>query len=389
MRRTVTIAALVIVPLVALGVWIARNTYWEEIQVPLPLEGEARTNPFYAAARFAGKLGAQTSFHRALSVPAPDAVIVVSGWHWGRSARQREALEQWVESGGRLVADDTLLGSDAFAQWSGIVRAYRDTDDTEAESETKGFQHCRQFTEATVATASEASQPAAHARKWLCDFDWESSLHATRRATWVIREGSNNQAIRVTIGRGSVTIVNGSPFVFRGLFDGDHGWLLVAATELQRGDVVQFLTEADHPSLLALIWRHGASLVILTLVIIGMVLWRGAVRLGPMAPLPARGRRSLAEQIRGSGQFTLRYGDGEPLHAASVRALEETAARRISGYARLPKGERAAAIAALGGFDRHSLAKAMYHSGLRNTNELGDTLTVLETARRRLLLDHT
>ena len=46
--------------------WIASNTYWAEVTMPMPPKGEALTNPFYAAQRFAEALGARTSWDRQL-----------------------------------------------------------------------------------------------------------------------------------------------------------------------------------------------------------------------------------------------------------------------------------------------------------------------------------
>ena len=50
--------------------YIARNTYWDEISIPTPLRGEAVTNPFYAAQRFAEALGARTEWRQALGTLA-------------------------------------------------------------------------------------------------------------------------------------------------------------------------------------------------------------------------------------------------------------------------------------------------------------------------------
>ena len=47
------------------------------------------------------------------TAPPADSVIVLSAWHWNLSAGRREALERWVESGGRLVVDRTLVGGEA------------------------------------------------------------------------------------------------------------------------------------------------------------------------------------------------------------------------------------------------------------------------------------
>ena len=51
--------------------------------------------------------------------------------------------------------------------------------------------------------------------------------------------------------------------------------------------------------------------------------------------------------IRGTGQFTLRFGGGRALYAAQVRALQEAAERQIPAYSRLGGTERVAALAQL------------------------------------------
>ena len=123
----------------------------------------------------------------------------------------------------------------------------------------------------------------------------------------------------------------------------------------------------------------------LLLLFAAFLLWRGAMRFGPLAPALIAARRSLADQIRGSGRFALHYGDGQSLHTACVRALEEAARRRISGYASLEPDERAAALARVTGFDRFSLSAAIYHPGRRTTGELHRTIALLEAARRETL----
>jgi hypothetical protein len=114
-------------------------------------------------------------------------------------------------------------------------------------------------------------------------------------------------------------------------------------------------------------------------------LWRSGVRLGPLAAARPPARRSLAEQIRGTARFLVRHGGGCALHAATLRALDEAAARRVAGYGRLERTQRCDALAALTPFTSEALAAAVHDSGLRRPRELGATLTVLETARRHIL----
>ena len=386
MRRTSVIALLVAVPLVALVWWVASHTYWVDIKVPRAPAGEAVVNPFYPAQRLAEALGARTAWDRTLTIPPTDSVMVLSDWHWSLSAGRRQALEHWVESGGRLVVDATLAGSEKeFERWSGIVRAYLKENDRPKPARPADDQECRQFQEERDGKPVGASD----ALRWVCDVDDESSLSSERTAAWALRDASGVQAMRLQVGRGSVTVINATPFRRWHLFDGDHGWLFVAATQLRRGDELHFLAEGTQPSLLALMWLHGGPVVALALALLALVLWRGGVRFGPLAAPPATARRSLAEQIRGSGQFALRHGGGEPLLAAAGRALDEAAQRRIPGYVRLSTKARASALAQLTGFDLHALAAAIHGARLRRPQELRSTIALLEAARRQTLIERT
>jgi hypothetical protein len=179
-------------------------------------------------------------------------------------------------------------------------------------------------------------------------------------------------------------MINGTPFDNDEIFDGDNALLFVAATRLDRGARILFLSEEKSTPLLALMWKHGAPVVLLSLGVIALALWRGSLRFGPPAGVPDPARRSLAEQIVGTGRFTLRFGGGRALHAAAVRALHETANRYVSGYGSMHGDERIAALAGNTGMDESSLAEAIKYSGPRSAGELRKVVALLETARRRI-----
>ena len=385
MTRARIISVLVGLSLVSLIAWVANHTSWEDTQVPMPPKGEALTNPFYVVQRFAEALGAHTAWDRVLAPPPTGSVIVLSAWHWNLSSGRREALERWVESGGRLVIDRTLAGGESeFERWSGIVRGHRDLDRTQFAA--ADHQLCGRFQEEQNGIPSSESSETLYL---ICELDGGSFLTTRKSPVWALRDASGIQALRVEVGRGSVTVINATPFRERSLFEGDHGWLFVAATEMRRGDEVHFMSEDAHASLLALLWQHGAPVVVLTLALVALVLWRGGVRFGPLAAAPVAARRSLVEQIRGTGQFALRQGSGDSLHTASVRALDEAAQRRVPVYASLTASERAAALARLTGFDRDALARAVRHGRVRRAHDLRGTIALVETARRRTLMKHT
>jgi hypothetical protein len=211
-------------------------------------------------------------------------------------------------------------------------------------------------------------------------------LSTNRKYTWRLRDrDGRTQALRIPIGRGSVTLVNSMAFGNTDLLCGDSALLFTAATQLHRADEIEFLTDGTGGSLLALLWRYGSPVITLSGLLIVLWLWRSGVRFGPLEAVPDPARRSLAEQIRGTGQFTLRFGGGKALYAATVRALNEAAARRVAHYERLGGEERVAALASVTGLGAGELSAALNEPAARRPKEIRRTIAFLEAARRRIV----
>jgi hypothetical protein len=212
-----------------------------------------------------------------------------------------------------------------------------------------------------------------------------TSLMSFGKVIWALHDGSDVQAVRVTKGHGSVTWINAAPFGNSSLLDGDDAGLFIAAAQLRGGDEIHFLSDERYDSLPLLAWRFGAPVVGLVVLLILLALWRQSARFGPLAAPLETARRSLAEQIRGTGHFAMRFGAGESLHSAIVRALEEAATRRIPGYRHLPQGERIAQLARATGLEAATLAAAHQNSAAPGSKDLSRAFALLETARRRIL----
>jgi hypothetical protein len=365
-----------------IGYWMATRTYWADTVVPMPPRGEALTNPFYAAERFVSALGGRGLHDRTFIAPPSNAIVVLSGWNWNLSASRRERLQQWVESGGRLVLDRTVNGGPELERWAGIRRQDRQSaEDTDGRTPPARSPCVRVEQVRNEREVVDAGRP-----HWLCDLDFGSVLTTARTADWLLREKTVGvQAARMRVGRGTVSMINGTPVRYRAIFDGDHGWLLAASTQMRRGDDVHFLTEGDAPSLVALMWTYGAPVVWLSLTVVGLLLWRAGVRLGPLTPPPVSIRRSLGEQISGTGRFALAHEDGESLHAATAQALDVAARRRIPGWGRLQARERIDALARAGDVAPDELADALRHPAMRGPTQVRGALALIETVRRRLL----
>jgi len=362
--------------------WIATHTYWTDEMVPQYPRGEAVRDPFYAAEHLTRALGARASRDRVWRLPAENAVIVTGYWDWDRNSTHREQLQHWVESGGRLVTDFYLGESGVFTRWSGISREIVRANTDHPPSKPKP-RACRDEVESGVSLWPAAATPRHYE---LCTPHFGNSfLASTRTPVWKVADASGAQALRISVGRGSVTVVNGDPFTHVTFLQGAHAALFVAATQLHSGDEVHFLSDADHASLLTLTWRFGAPVVVLLLAALALCLWRAAPRFGPTMASPDTARRSLAEQIRGTGQFLLRVGDGPALHAATVRALLAAAAGRISAFSSLSSVERIDRLAHATGFSPAALAAAVNYTGARRANELCSAIALLEAARREIL----
>jgi hypothetical protein len=386
MTRRYLPALLITAAVAILVVWIARNTYWEENDVPVWPKGEAAVNPFYAAQRFAELLGAHTQWrHEIAALPPQHAVVVAGVWNWNLIPSRRERLQQWVAAGGRLVVDHGLIGDEReLERWTGVTWVPVDAEGKSAACR-RNAPTCSNDSPCAGLDVDGTESVAARSRTryTVCNFDATTRLTFGRKASWALRDDRGGiQALRVAIGRGSVTMINGWPFGNHYLFSGDHALLFTAATQLHRGEQVYFLSDDSGPALLGLMWSYGAPAIVLALTLVALWLWRSGVRFGPLAALPDMARRSLAEQIRGTGQFTMRFGGGQALHAAAARALREAAELHIAHYARLQSEHRIATLARLTALNPGELSEALNYAGPRRPSELLRTIALLESARR-------
>jgi len=386
MNRRVIIMGLVGVAVIALAWWIASNTYWEEYDRNTGLQGEALTNPFYAAQRLAGLLGAHTKLrHEIMTAPPRGAALVLGDWNWDIIPERRERLERWVQDGGRLVVLRNMLAERQFTAWSGVTQTQARKIKRGKEREPKKCIPAAAIP-CPPPSSSPVEDPGAPARRWnICNLPGWTYLTTSRHASWQLNDTEGRtQTLRLEIGRGSVTIVNADPFTEDSLVCGNDPQFFVAATQLHSGDLVEFLTEGTGASIPQLAWTYGAPIVMLVALLIVLWIWRSSVRFGPLMAVPDAARRSLAEQIRGTGRFTLRFGAGSALHAAAVRALNETAARRVPHFERLAGEARMEALAPIASLSASELSAAFNRAVARNPHELRNAIATLELARRHM-----
>jgi len=412
-----TLAALL---LVAAGTWLAFNTEWVDVELPPELRGPAKTDPLYTFKRFSATLGVDLSTPNNLDrLPPPGATLVLSSWFWDLFPQRVTALQRWVEAGGHLVLPSYDHYGPELA-WTTIasipppaLKAPRpapaassgddEEDEADAENETEE-RHAPPaprpppprmgppiaLPRTKPAACPKLSEPVgvppafgAH-RNYVTCLGSVSILRSRNAPQWAVDNARGHVLLRVPLGQGSVTAANMRlPIYGTALLDNDDAVLLTAALRLARGQQLWLVVDETRPPLLTTLWRNGAPVILLGAFALALALWRVGARFGPRLPALPTARRSVGEQIRGTAAFIAHHG-GRALHHAQLRALDSCARSRVHGYDALIVGERAAVLAPLVDIDMHTLARAM---NPELSKHLPSALALLETARRRLLLN--
>jgi hypothetical protein len=422
-----TQTALAALLLAGAGAWLAFNTEWVDVDVPPELRGPAKSDPLYTFKRFSATLGVELSTPDNLDrLPPPGATLVLSSWFWDMFPERTAALKRWVEAGGHLVLPTYEYYGPELA-WTTIksipprtLKAPRpasaasssDDDDDDGEDEDEAMRKAQER-DATPAARRPPTQrigppavlPGAHAvacpklrepadlppafgthRDYTTCLSGASILQSGSTAQWGVDNSRGHLMLRVALGKGSVTAVNARlPVYGTTLLGNDDALLLTAALRMTRGQQLWLVVDEKRPPLLTTLWKNGAPAILLGALSLAFALWRAGVRFGPRLPATSSARRSVAEQIRGTAAFIAHHG-GHALHRAQLRALDSCARSRVHGYDALIVGERAVVLAPLVGIDTHTLARAM---NPELSKHLPSALALLETARRRLLLNPT
>jgi len=413
--------------LVLLG-WVMVHTRWVEEEVDDNPRGQAATDPRYSLRRVLEGAGATLQVRTSLEpLPPPGTTLLLESGLWNIFPEREARLKAWVESGGHLVLGRAVRGGDdlhwiplSFAmprRHGGVARpdpAASDADDGDEDGQDvptarrkpddpdrpqrraarlldprKPWDRCLDYEETGATT-----QPAYEAGRTYRACGYSGMLRVLDHAvpTWVLAASHTNEtlAIRVPIGRGSVTGVAPAPMLDNhGLLQHDNALVAGAVLQAAPGRAVWIIEDEKREPLLGWMWHEARTPSLLALAAIALALWRLMVRFGPRVAPPPRARRSMGEQVRGTGQF-IAGTDPRALHAATRQAFEDAARKRVEGWAALPDDERIAALAAAVAHS-HAIAQPLLRQSLNvgpgaTPAQILAAIAVLEQARRMLLV---
>jgi hypothetical protein len=376
-RETLLRIAALLLAAAALA-WFVTATEWAEVDVAQPAKGEAAKNRLYATQSVLRTLGARVVRRKDLdTLPPARGNLVLASPHWDLFPERAKHLRDWVEHGGHLVLPASRADHPRLKPWLPLVTA---KSPGETDYKPGKDRDCRQ----AVAVAAAGTE-LAEGNLRICGptYFFQYAAAPGVAAQWSLHSSRGNEMLRVAVGRGSVTIVGpwaaaNNEHVLRA----DNALALVEALQVGPGSELWFVDEESREPLLQWLWANAWIALVLLLLALAAFVWRDAPRFGPLDSVPGRGRRSMTEQVGGTGHFLQRHG-AAALHAAQVRALHETATRHLRRYTRMDGLQRAHAIASATGLDEHALARAL-RTRSRDAVELPADLRLLEVARRRI-----
>jgi hypothetical protein len=406
-----------------LAAWLVKNSHWVEVEEALPPRGAALADPYYAFRKVVAATGTALEIHAALEpLPPVDTTLVIDNAAWDLFPERDARLKAWVESGGHLVVIGPMVPAERLrwipmsfsrlpqvvvpavaASRPGATASAPDADDDEDE-EADNADAPASAPPPAVRRAPIPARLAAAADRHCEDFDEPDDVEpayepgrtylacittAPMRAlhtapTWELGNDRDPVALRMPVGRGEVTgLAFWLPVTNQDLILGDNALILAAAFELRSKRPLWLVESEEREPLPAWLWHHARAPLLLALAAVALALWRLMVRFGPREAALAQARRSMGEQVHGTGEF---IASREPiaLHAATRDALEEAARARISHYAALDDAGRIDALAAATRLDKAALRDAWRPAPTAPRLRILAAIATLEQARRAL-----
>ena len=305
-------------------------------EVEVGYHGLARINPFLAAERTLNALGMSTETWYALGKEPPDnATVLVLSYDLDERERIHERLQDWIWSGGHVVAVAVPDSSDAFMSVAGAElkpstagEMALEVLDMDAVSEVESAGALAELQDVQVRTYS-AWDP-------INETEFELQAEVTGEVsswreleTWVQDEEGQLINLSVVQGQGRISILSDA-----GCFDNthigehDHAALLMAVVADDLPSHIILVTRVGQESLSSLVLGNAWMVLLSAFVLlVGWVAY-AAPRFGPMDPVQSTTRRSLLEHIQAAGAYHWRHGHTETLLAPARKAAITRLVRR-------------------------------------------------------------
>lgn len=378
MSRRAVVLILAGVLLGVLGWWITSNFGVTKQRVFVGWRGEARHNPYFAAALLLERMGKSVTrqAHLASVEEVPEGVALFLPRHLADlDPPGVQALLAWVERGGYLV-----LGVESVP-WEQVPEPLLEALGVRVEEEDEEEKE-KEFARPGPPPPEELALPDGtqlHADFFGSPILTDAAPPAQARYT-----GPHGHRILVyERGRGRILVVASLfPFNNHSLNEADHATLLWHLFS-DAGPRIVMVNRLYSVSLLEWLVDHALPALVALGVLVALWLWRVVPRFGPLLPSDATPRRSLVEHLRAVGRFQadsqqlgrLLQQVREDAQAAFQRAAPLAAG--LDGTARLREASR------LTGLRPRELMQA-FTGNVSTHHEFSNAVRTLAAFRRRL-----
>ena len=380
--------------LLGLAAWfVVRNVEWKEERVWVGYHGEAQSNAFLAAQRLLVRLGHPV--HAVEGLPLRDRLgnsdtLLLPRREIRLTKGQVEYLRNWVEGGGRLIAEGTFAeepestreNDPLFASFGArMVRS-----DLQGPKE-KDFQDPKEFQKTLETFRHENGILDLRVFGVHCKVDvgpWETLIDETHGATASVSNSSGVKALEYRYGQGRAFLFTRLHCLDNGhLADEQHAEFLAALVkERPAGGAIWLVYQEQPPSLWAWLKDHAWMVLTALCVLVLAFLWRAFRRLGPRLPEGSLDRRNLLEHLAAAGRFQWAVREGEPLLLASQAAFRSRLHTLHPAVASLEPDEQAQALAEMSGLPESKVFKALRYHRHVDANDFTEAIQTLDLLRK-------
>lgn len=349
-------------------------------------DSERYRNPYLLLGKLATELGSEVNTSQRFET-IPPTPVPGQDTLWlsvpGRmiSVAQADALQAWVESGGRLVLapltpelweTDPLLARFGVSLW--------EADDEEVEEY----------------LGPAGDRPSIFSQGFFYDWDGESSVSAAfdpaqgivtddpdaGHGEWLLCDPVNCHAWRLTPGDGEVVVLTGA-FAFDNdnLTSFDHAFIATRLLGSAPGTRLTIIHGETVPSLFVLLRTHAPfALLALAAAILLWILAAGT-RFGPLRDDAVPARRRLGEHVAAAGRWYVRHGHHRRLWQAVHDDFRRTLHRRHPQAQGMNDEDLAVLIAGHAGIEPQQVHAALAVPGSSKDTDI-DAATLARQIRR-------
>ena len=382
--RTLLLAVLAGVALVAGGRLFLRYYELEVENVDVGLRGEAVANPLLAAERLLPRLGYPTRrWDGEIGLPPTDHVLFMLHRSLAVARLRQPELLAWMRRGGHLIvtpaADGGLQAADPLLAAFGVQIKVVDP-----KPQAGTFKQLR------MSLAPIQDRGVVHLSQ-----PWWRLVDSRGAADLKVGDHLGAMLLVFGYGKGELTVLSDATFLNNAwIGDGDNAACLLWLVLGRRGGArrappkgVEISAYDEMPALVTLLAQNGWTALVPALLLLGALAWRAAARFGPLLPDPPEERRGLLDHLEAAGRWLWHADHGRQrrvLLEGVRRALRERLAARRPAWSKLAEPELIQRLGAASGLAPQLVAEALHGSAIGDEIRFVTAIRTLALLRRSL-----